>query len=94
MYSHARSTPRHFPPLPHTVELPRPVRVGLALHVVIVESLAAVADEEAGAQEWRGRRPNFLDLGYVRGHGRRVEEHRLIESGRKLVDGDGSRGRH
>lgn len=43
---HTSSTPRNLPPLFHTLHLPLPVRLRLALHVVIIVGTAPRSNEE------------------------------------------------
>jgi hypothetical protein len=61
------------------VEFTAAVRLVLALHVVIVESLAAGADGEGSASKECRCGTNFLDLGDVVGHRRGVHEELLVE---------------
>jgi hypothetical protein len=49
---HARSTSCDLPSLPQAVQLSSAVRLGLALHVIIVVGLTPGSNEEAGAEEW------------------------------------------
>lgn len=49
-YVHTSSTPRHFPPFPHTIYFALPMRLGLALHVVIIIRRAPGANEEGCAE--------------------------------------------
>jgi len=46
-YSHARGTSRHLSPLPQAIQLAPPVRLGLALHVVVVIRSTSRADEKS-----------------------------------------------
>lgn len=78
---HRRRTPRHLPPLLETVELAAAVRLGLALHKVVVEGLAPVADEVRRAGQRRRRRANLGHARDVRRHGRGVHEDLLVEPG-------------
>lgn len=77
---HASSTARHLPAFLQAVELPAAVGLILALHEVVIVSLAAVSDEVRRAQERRRCGTNFLDLGDVVGHGGGVHQDGLVEA--------------
>lgn len=62
-YVHAGCASCDFATLPQAVQLSSSVRVRLALHVVIVVSLAARSNEEARAHKRCRRSSNLLDLG-------------------------------
>lgn len=83
--SHTSRTPRGLPPLPHTLDLALALRLRLAHHVVIVERLAPVADEEGGAEQWGGGGADFFDGGDGFGEGGCVDEDLLVESGGVLA---------
>ena len=88
---HTLSTPSNLPPLPHTLLLPAAVRFGLALHVVVIERFAAVADEEGCAHQRRGGGAAFGDGGHGGREGGRVDEDFLGEAvGGGLVGGGGT----
>lgn len=78
-HSHARRTPRHFPPLPHALHLPLAVRLRLALHVVVIVGPAPRPDEEGRAEQRGGRGADLVDLGDGLREGRRVDEDGLVE---------------
>lgn len=78
---HTGSAARHLAPLLQALDLPAPVRLVLALHVVVVEGLAAVADEVGCAHQGCGCGADLLHLGDVLRHGRGVHEDMLVESG-------------
>lgn len=46
IYSHTSRTPRNLPPLPHTINLPPPLGIFLALHVIIIERATACTNKE------------------------------------------------
>lgn len=88
IFDNRSSTSRHLPSLLQTIELPPSIGLLLALHVVIIEGLAPVADKvRRTGQGCRGR-ADFLDTGNVRRHGRGVHQDLLVElrfSGRHFV---------
>ena len=87
VYVHAGCASCDLATLPQAVQLSPTVRLGLALHVVIVVRLAAGSNEEACAHKRRGRSSNFLDLGNRVRERSGVHEDLLVEPGRKwLVD--------
>jgi hypothetical protein len=78
-YIHASSAARHLAPLLQALDLPAAISLVLALHEIVVESLAAVANEvRRTAQECRGG-ANLLHLGDVVRHGGGVHEDMLVE---------------
>lgn len=78
-YIHASSAARHLAPLLQAIELPAAIRLVLALHVIVIECLAAVANEvRRTRQECRGS-ANLLHLGDVVRHGGGVHEDMLVE---------------
>lgn len=78
-YIHASSTARHLAPLLQALELSAAIGLVLALHVIVVESLAAVANEvRRTGQECRSS-ANLLHLGDVVRHGGGVHEDMLVE---------------
>lgn len=56
------------------------MRLGLALHEVVIVGGAAGADEEGGAEQRRGRGANLGHFGDVIWERGRVEEDGLVES--------------
>lgn len=79
VHIHAGRASRHPPPLLQAFELPPAARLGLALHVVIVEVAAPGADEERGGQERGGRGADLLDGRDRVREGRGVDEDVLVE---------------
>lgn len=78
-YIHASSAARHLAPLLQALNLPAAISLVLALHEIVVESLAAVANEiRRAGQECRGG-TNLLHLGDVVRHGGGVHEDMLVE---------------
>lgn len=77
---HSSRTPRDLPPLLQTLHLPAPIRLGLTLHIVIVERLAPIPDKVRGAHQWRRCCPDLVDLGDVRGHRGGVHQDTLVEA--------------
>lgn len=71
------------------VELAAAVRLVLALHVIIVESLAAGADSEGRTSQECRCGTNLLDLWDMVGHRRGVHEELLVELGISLGHDDG-----
>ena len=82
-YVHAGCASCDLATLPQAVQLSPTVRLGLALHVVIVVRLAAGSNEEACAHKRCGRSANFLDLGNGVRERSGVHEDLLVESGQK-----------
>ena len=76
---HTGSAAGNLATLLQAVELAAAVCLVLALHVIIVECLAAGADGEGSAGEESRRGSNLLDLGNVVGHRRGVHEELLVE---------------
>ena len=85
VYVHAGCASCDLATLPQAVQLSPTVRLGLALHVVIVVRLAAGSNEETCAQKRRGRSSNFLDLGNGVRERSGVHEDLLVEPGRKWL---------
>lgn len=56
------------------------MRLRLAHHVIIIERLATVTDEEGGTEEWGGGGADFFDGGDGWGEGGCVNEDLLVES--------------
>lgn len=77
---HASGTARHLPAFLQAVELPAAVGLVLALHEVVIVSLAAVSNEVGCAHKRRGCGTDFLDLGDVVGHGGGVHQDGLTEA--------------
>jgi hypothetical protein len=71
---HALRTPCNLAPLLQTVDLALAIGICLALHEVIVEGLAARADEVGCAKEGCAAGTYFFDGRYARGQGSRVDE--------------------
>lgn len=55
------------------------MRLGLALHVVIIVCTAPCSNEERRAEQRSGRGADFRNLGYGIGQGRGVDEDILVE---------------
>ncbi len=79
--SHAGGTSRHLAALAHAFQFAAASRLGLADHVVVVEGLAASANEERRTQQRAGTAANLLDLGNVIGQRRQVDKVLVVESG-------------
>lgn len=85
VYVHAGCASCDLATLPQAVQLSPTVRLGLALHVVIVVRLAAGSNEEACAHKRCRRGSNFLDLGNGVRERSGVHEDLLVEPGRKWL---------
>lgn len=83
VYVHAGCASCDLATLPQAVQLSPTVRLGLALHVVIVVRLAAGSNEEACAHKRCRRGSNFLDLGNGVRERSGVHEDLLVESGQE-----------
>jgi hypothetical protein len=83
---HTSRTSRNFAPLLKTLGLALPVRLVLALHVVIVERLASVPDEVRGTVQRRRRRSDLRYLGDALRERRRVVEVLLVEPAGETLD--------
>lgn len=59
---HARSTPRHLPALSQTIDLTPSIRLGLALHEIVIVRSAAGTYEEGGAHERSGGGADLWDF--------------------------------
>ena len=46
VHLHTSSTPRNLPSLPHTINLPPPPRILLALHIIIIECATTCTNKE------------------------------------------------
>lgn len=77
---HASGTARDLPAFLQAVELSAAVGLVLALHEVVIVSLAAVSNEVGRAHQRRRCGTNFLDLGDVVGHGGGVHQDGLTEA--------------
>lgn len=64
----------------HTLELPTTIRIGLALHVVIIKSPAPISDEVGSAHKRCGSHTDLIHLRDVIGHRGGVNKDMLIES--------------
>ena len=78
--SHTSRAPRHLSALAHTLDFPPAIRLRFADHVVIIEWLAASANEEGGAEQRRRADTYFGHFWHVVGEGRSVEEDLLVKS--------------
>lgn len=78
---HTSRTTRNLPPLLQTIQLTAAIRLGLTLHIIIIESAAAVADKERSAHQRRRGSSDLIHLGDVIGHRGGVDEDMLVESG-------------
>lgn len=78
---HARSTSRNLPPLPQAIDLTPSIRLGLALHEIVIVGSAAGADKEGGAHERSGGGADLWDFWDVIGKRSGVDEEMLVESG-------------
>jgi len=85
MYVHAGCASCDLATLPQAIQLSPSIRLGLALHVVIVVGLAAGSNEEARAHKRRGRSSNLLDLGNGIRERSGVHEDLLVEPARKWL---------
>jgi len=85
VYVHAGCASCDLATLPQAVQLSPSVRLGLALHVVIVVGLAAGSNEEARAHERRRRSSNLLDLGNGVRERSGVHEDLLVEPGQNWL---------
>jgi hypothetical protein len=79
IYVHARGTSCNLPTFPHTVDLPPPIRLGFALHEVVVIGTTSSTDEEGGAHERSGAGTDLFDFWDVIWEGSGVDEKMLIE---------------
>jgi hypothetical protein len=79
IHVHARGTTCDLPTLPHTVDLPPPIRLSFALHEVVVIGTTSGTDEEGGAHERSGAGADLFDFGNVIWEGSGVDEKMLIE---------------
>ena len=68
------------------------MRIGLALHIIIVVGFASGTDEKAGAQEGGGRGAEFFDGRDGGGEGGCVQEDGLVESVGELAGNWGGMG--
>lgn len=84
---HASSTARNLAPLLQAVNLAATVRLVLALHVVVVEGLAPVANEVGCTEQGCRCGANLLDLGDVVRHGGGVHQDMLVETGGMVSPG-------
>lgn len=80
---HTSSAARHLAPLLQAFDLPAAVGLVLALHEIVIESLAAVADEVRRAGQICRGGTNLLHLGDVVRHGGGVDEDMLVEPDRQ-----------
>lgn len=78
-YIHTSSAARHLAPLLQALNLPAAISLVLALHEIVVESLAAVANEVRRAGQECRSGTNLLHLGDVVRHGGGVHEDMLVE---------------
>lgn len=62
---HARSTSCNLPALLHALQLPPPIGLGLADHVVVIIRLASCTDEEGSAEQWCRTGSDLWDFGDV-----------------------------
>jgi hypothetical protein len=85
VYVHAGCASCDLATLPQAVQLSPTVRLGLALHVIIVVRLAAGSNKEACAHKRCRRGSDFLDLGNGVRERSGVHEDLLVESGRKWL---------
>lgn len=77
---HAGGTPRDLPSLLEAVCLAIAVRLGLAVHEIVIVGFASCTNEEGCGEERRRGGPDFLDLGDRIGERSRVDEHLLVEA--------------
>jgi hypothetical protein len=91
VYVHAGCASCDLATLPQAVQLSPTVRLGLALHVVIVVGLAAGSNEEARAHKRCRRSSDFLDLGNGVRERSGVHKDLLVEPGRKWLENVPSR---
>ena len=61
------------------------MRFSLAKHEVVIVGSASVADEVSGAEERSRGGADFFDFGDVLGHGGRIDQDMLVESGKFSV---------
>lgn len=85
VFEHAGGTACHLPPFFQTLHLALAVRLGFAVHVVVIVRFAACANEEGGTEERSGGGADFCDLGEGVGKGGGVEEDLLVESVAKVM---------
>jgi hypothetical protein len=83
VYVHAGCASCDLATLPQAVQLSPSVRLGLALHIVIVVGLAAGSNEEARAHKRCRGSSDFLDLGNRVRERSGVHEDLLVEPARK-----------
>lgn len=81
---HAGSTPCDLPSLSQTVDLAWAISFTLAFHEIVIVWTAAGADEEGCREQGSGCCADFLNGWNVWGHGSRVYQLRLGESGRVM----------
>lgn len=77
---HASGTARHLPALLQAVDLPAAIGLGLALHEVVIEGLAAVSNEVSCTHQGCRCGTDLLHLGNVIGHRRGVHQDSLVEA--------------
>lgn len=82
---HASSAARHLAPLLQALNLSAAVGLVLALHEIVIEGLAAVADEVRRTGQIGRSGSNLLHLGDVIRHGCGVHEDMLVESDRRGI---------
>lgn len=80
---HASGTARHLPALLQAVDLSAAIGLVLALHEVVIESLAAVSNKISCTHKRCRCGTDLLDLGDVVGHGRGVHQDSLVEAVRR-----------
>lgn len=85
MNIHAGSASCDLSSFRQAVNLALSVRFLLALHKVIVERTTACADKVRSREQGSRGSTDLLHLGYMRRHGRRVNEGMPVESVRAIV---------
>jgi len=76
---HARSTTCDLPSLLQAIQLTPAIRLGFALHEVVIVRLAACTDKEGSAHEGGGAGADLWDFWDVIGERGGVDEDMLIE---------------